>query len=176
MDLYTERLTSPVGTILLVWQGDHLRALDFHDHEERFKRSLRTHCGDFTLKPGRAPASIRRPIEAYFEGDIAAIETVQVKSNGTPFQELVWRALREIPAGATMSYGQLAERIGRKGANRAVGMANGANPIGIVVPCHRVIGANGTLTGYGGGLDRKRWLLDHERNAILLTISRAQTC
>ena len=176
MDLYTERLTSPIGRIALVWESEVLRALDFDDHEERFQRSLRTHCGNFSLKPRRAPASIRHPIEAYFDGDIAAIETVPVKSNGTPFQELVWRALRGIPAGATMSYGELAERIGRKGASRAVGMANGANPVGIVVPCHRVIGANGALTGYGGGLDRKRWLLNHERNAILLTISRAHSC
>jgi len=86
-----------------------------------------------------------------------------VQTAGTPFQRAVWRALREIPRGATESYSKLAQRIGRPTAVRAVGLANGSNPIGIVVPCHRVIGANGSLTGYGGGMERKRWLLEHER-------------
>jgi methylated-DNA-[protein]-cysteine S-methyltransferase len=85
-----------------------------------------------------------------------------VRTEGTPFQKLVWAELRNIPAGATISYGELAKRIGRPGASRAVGLANGSNPIAIVVPCHRVIGANGSLTGYGGGMERKRWLLEHE--------------
>jgi methylated-DNA-[protein]-cysteine S-methyltransferase len=98
----------------------------------------------------------------YFAGDLGAIDKLPVKTAGTPFQRAVWNALREIPRGATESYGQLAERIGRPTAVRAVGLANGSNPIGIVVPCHRVIGANGSLTGYGGGMERKRWLLDHE--------------
>jgi len=84
---------------------------------------------------------------------------------GTPFQRAVWTALRSIPAGATMTYGELATRIGAPGASRAVGLANNRNPIGLVVPCHRVIGANGALTGYAGGLERKRWLLEHESSA-----------
>ena len=84
--------------------------------------------------------------------------------NGTPFQKLVWQGLLTIPYGTTISYAELAVRIGRPGASRAVGAANGRNPIGIIVPCHRVIGADGTLTGYGGGLDRKKWLLKHEAN------------
>jgi len=115
------------------------------------------------LEPERAPAAIRDPIEAYFRGDVTAIDGVTVEANGTPFQQQVWMALRHIPAGTTMSYGELAARIGRQGASRAVGLANGSNPVGIVVPCHRVIGSNGALTGYGGGIDRKRWLLEHER-------------
>jgi methylated-DNA-[protein]-cysteine S-methyltransferase len=99
----------------------------------------------------------------YFAGELGAIDDLPVKTAGTPFQRAVWSALREIPLGATESYGKLAERIGRPTAVRAVGLANGSNPIGIVVPCHRVIGANGSLTGYGGGMERKRWLLEHEK-------------
>jgi O-6-methylguanine DNA methyltransferase len=95
------------------------------------------------------------------------LDFVAVKTGGTPFQRMVWSALREIPAGAPTSYGELAKSIGRASAVRAVGLANGANPIGIVVPCHRVIGANGSLTGYGGGLERKQWLLAHEARHAL---------
>jgi methylated-DNA-[protein]-cysteine S-methyltransferase len=98
-------------------------------------------------------------------GHTAVLDSLEVETAGTPFQRTVWHALREIPAGATMSYGALAKRIGRPSAVRAVGLANGANPIGIVVPCHRVVGADGSLTGYGGGLERKRWLLAHEARA-----------
>jgi methylated-DNA-[protein]-cysteine S-methyltransferase len=98
----------------------------------------------------------------YFAGDLTAIEKLRVETGGTHFQHEVWRALRDIACGTTISYAQLAERIGRPNAVRAVGLANGSNPVGIVVPCHRVIGANGSLTGYGGGIERKRWLLEHE--------------
>ena len=163
MDLLLDRLVSPIGTLLLVWSGETLRALDFGDHETRFERLLRVHYGTARPEPARAPASIRDPIEAYFHGELTAIDAVPVETNGTPFQQQVWKALREIPAGHTTSYGALAARIGRAGASRAVGLANGSNPVGLVVPCHRVIGANGALTGYGGGIDRKRWLLDHEQ-------------
>jgi methylated-DNA-[protein]-cysteine S-methyltransferase len=102
---------------------------------------------------------------AYFGGDLAAIDALPVATGGTEFQRAVWDELRRIPCGGSISYSELARRIGRPAAIRAVGLANGANPIGIVVPCHRVIGANGTLTGYGGGIERKRWLLAHERVA-----------
>jgi methylated-DNA-[protein]-cysteine S-methyltransferase len=105
----------------------------------------------------------RRALQDYFEGDIDAPARLPTASNGTDFQRAVWDALRLIPVGQTISYGALAARIGRPTAMRAVGHANGANPIAIVVPCHRVIGANATLTGYGGGIERKRWLLAHER-------------
>jgi methylated-DNA-[protein]-cysteine S-methyltransferase len=163
MDLLLDRLPSPIGTLLLVWQENALRALDFGDNEARFERILRVRYGAFRLEPLHAPASIRDPIEAYFQGELTAIDSVPVETNGTPFQQQVWKALREIPAGRTTSYGALAACIGRAGASRAVGLANGSNPVGLVVPCHRVIGANGALTGYGGGMDRKRWLLDHEQ-------------
>ena len=101
-------------------------------------------------------------LRRYFAGDLAALDTVPVELNGTPFQKKVWLALRRIPCGATISYGELARRIGTAAAVRAVGAANGANPVAVIVPCHRVIGSNGRLTGYGGGLDRKQWLLEHE--------------
>lgn len=111
----------------------------------------------------------RRPIPAvagilrrYFDGDLGILDTIAVEMNGTPFQKSVWTALRRIPFGTTLSYGELARRIGEPRAIRAVGTANGANPVAVIVPCHRVIGADGRLTGYGGGLDRKRWLLAHE--------------
>jgi methylated-DNA-[protein]-cysteine S-methyltransferase len=98
----------------------------------------------------------------YFAGETAAIDGVAVEMNGTPFQKTVWAALRRIPCGTTISYADLARRIGEPSAVRAVGTANGANPVALIVPCHRVIGSNGSLTGYGGGLDRKQWLLTHE--------------
>jgi O-6-methylguanine DNA methyltransferase len=103
-------------------------------------------------------------LAAYFAGDRTGFD-VELAMSGTQFQQRVWGALREIPYGETVSYGELADRLGQPGASRAVGLANGKNPIGIIVPCHRVIGANGSLTGYGGGLDRKRWLLGFERGS-----------
>lgn len=101
-------------------------------------------------------------LERYFAGEISALDTVPVELNGTPFQKSVWQALRRIPGGTTISYAELAKRIGDPAAVRAVGTANGANPVAVIVPCHRVIGSDGRLTGYGGGLDRKQWLLQHE--------------
>lgn len=167
MKLYVDRMPSPIGNLFLVWEDEVLRALDFGDYEERFERLLRVHYGVAHPEPARAPAAIRGALEAYFDGDLTAIERVPVRTNGTPFQLQVWQALRSIPAGRTSSYGELAARIGRPGACRAVGLANGSNPIAVVVPCHRVIGANGTLTGYGGGIERKRWLLAHEGAGLL---------
>jgi O-6-methylguanine DNA methyltransferase len=164
MRLRLERRVSPIGVILLVADEDGaLRALDFDDYEARMSELLRRHYGPCALAAGAAPKSATDALEAYFEGDLNALANVSVATGGSPFQREIWAALRKIPAGTTISYGQLAARVGRPRASRAVGLANGANPIGIVVPCHRVIGANGALTGYGGGLHRKRWLLDHER-------------
>jgi len=168
MDLFIDRMTSPIGTLLLVWQPGALRALHFDDGDNQaFQRLLRWQFGVDKLPSAVAPAEIRQPIEAYFQGEISALDRVPVQTNGTAFQQETWTALREIPAGSTISYGDLAARIGRPGASRAVGLANGSNPVAVVVPCHRVIGANGTLTGYGGGLDRKRWLLAHEQATLL---------
>ncbi len=154
---------APVGTLLLVTDSDgRLRALDFEDFEERMQRLLARHYGSFALTPGPAPAAITAALDRYFAGEIGALADVPVATGGTDFQKSVWAALRTIPAGRTQGYGALAASLGKPGAARAVGLANGLNPIGIVVPCHRVIGANGTLTGYAGGVARKQWLLEHE--------------
>jgi methylated-DNA-[protein]-cysteine S-methyltransferase len=163
MQLWLERWSSPVSTLLLVTdEKGSLRALDFVDHEVRMHRLLRLHYGACALQEGKAPCSIKNCLTAYFEGEIDALGDIPVATGGTRFQCDVWNALRTIPPSTTVSYKQLAVKIGRAGASRAVGAANGANPISIVVPCHRVIGADGTLTGYASGLPRKRWLLDHE--------------
>ena len=163
MRLTINRLRKPIGTLLLVSDDDgRVRALDFGDYEARMLRLLKSHYGDTTLAPGPAPAPARRALDAYFAGDLAAIDDVPVATGGTPFQRMVWAGLRRIPAGTTTSYGGLAATIGRPSAMRAVGLANGSNPVAVIVPCHRVIGADHSLTGYGGGLARKRWLLAHE--------------
>ena len=164
LPLLLDRLPTPLGVMLLVTdERDRLRALDWDDHEERMRRLLRLHYGPagFTLLAGSS-RSVRAALESYFAGELGAIDRVPVETGGTPFQREVWAALRRIPAGDTLSYGALAARIDRRAAVRAVGRANGANPVGVVVPCHRVIGADTSLTGYGGGLARKRWLLRHE--------------
>jgi methylated-DNA-[protein]-cysteine S-methyltransferase len=165
MKLLLDRFASPLGDILLVFEGDTLRALDFWDYEPRMRRLLRLHYGSLALTEAAAPASIRAPLAAFFAGDWAALDAITVATNGTEFQRLVWAAVRRIPPGTTQSYGAVAAAIGRPGASRAVGLANGANPVAIVVPCHRVIGASAALTGYGGGLPRKAWLLGHEKPA-----------
>jgi len=166
MILSLDRFASPIGDILLVFEGETLRALDFWDYESRMRRLLGLHYGAVSLADGRAPDAIRGPLAAFFSGDWAALDRIMVATGGTDFQRSVWAALRRIPPGSTLSYGALAAGIGRPGASRAVGLANGSNPVAIVVPCHRVIGANAALTGYGGGLARKAWLLAHEKAAI----------
>ena len=164
MHLRLEQWDSPLSTILLLTDDDGaLRALDFAGHEARMHRLLKEHYGTYELRDGAAPRSVTRALTAYFDGDVEALNDVRVATNGTPFQRAVWKGLREIPAGKTKSYGELAADIGRAGACRAVGAANGSNPVAIVVPCHRVIGANGSLTGFASGLPRKQWLLDHEK-------------
>ena len=160
-----DRIASPLGTLLVVCDDTgRLRALDFHDYQARMQRLLRVHYGErgFGLAAGRAPAAVADALAAFFAGALHAIESIEVRTGGTPFQRRVWSALRRIPSGVTNSYGELARAIGKPNASRAVGLANGANPVVIVVPCHRVIGADGSLTGYAGGIERKRWLLEHE--------------
>jgi methylated-DNA-[protein]-cysteine S-methyltransferase len=162
--LTLDRFKTPIGEALLVTDPDgRLRAFDWHGYESRMHRLMKIHYGArASLSAGRAPLTIRQALQAYFEGDLTSIDMLPCFTGGTQFQRNVWAALREIPVGQTWSYSDLAIHIGSPKAVRAVGMANGANPIGLVVPCHRVIGADGSLTGYGGGLDRKRWLLQHE--------------
>ena len=166
MKLTLERLPSPIGTILLVSDGEAIRALDFEDYEPRFRKLLRRHCGDAEPVEGKVPRRFSDAIQAYFRGDIDSIDKLPTATDGTPFQRKVWAGLRKIPAGRTWSYSDLAAHVGRPSARRAVGLANGSNPIALVVPCHRVIGADGSLTGYGGGMSRKRWLLRHEGVAV----------
>lgn len=161
--LVLSRLASPVGEILAVTdETGALRALDFHDYEPRMRRLLARHYPDPATRDGAAPQAVRGALDAYFAGASDALTGLAWRTNGTVFQREVWAALCEIPAGRSLSYKDLAARIGRPAAVRAVGLANGANPVALVVPCHRVIGASGGLTGYGGGLPRKAWLLRHE--------------
>jgi methylated-DNA-[protein]-cysteine S-methyltransferase len=162
--LYVERINTPTGRMMIVTDGEQrLRALDWEDHVPRMQRLLRRHYGEIHLREEARPTAVVHALQAYFDGDLLALNNLPTATNGTNFQCAVWKALRHIPPGETISYGILAARIGQPTAMRSVGLANGANPIAIVVPCHRVIGANGALTGYGGGLERKRWLLAHER-------------
>jgi methylated-DNA-[protein]-cysteine S-methyltransferase len=168
-----ERCTTPTGRMLIVNDDQgRLRALDWEDHEERMLRLMRRYYRDTDIRLCEATrkSTARRALDAYFAGEFAAIDELQTATNGTDFQREVWSALRRIPSGRTLSYGALATQIARPAAVRAVGLANGANPIAIVVPCHRVIGANASLTGYGGGLQRKRWLLAHEGAAESLAL------
>ena len=166
--LYIEAIPTPVGEGRLVTDGEgNLRAFDWASHEARMHLLLRRQYRTApSLEAGHAPQGIKQAFEAYFAGDLDALIPIAWRTGGTEFQRKVWTALCAIPAGQTESYGQLAARIGLPKAVRAVGLANGANPVGVVVPCHRVIGANGSLTGYGGGIERKRWLLAHEAAAL----------
>lgn len=167
MEFLIDRVATPIGTVLVVSDGECLRALDFDDYEARMQGLLARQYGEVSLRPQTDPGGASRAVEAYFAGELTILDNFPVASEGTAFQQLVWRKLRDIPCGTTLSYGELAKRIGNPAASRAVGLANGSNPIAIAVPCHRVIGANGDLTGYGGGMERKRWLLMHE-GALLL--------
>lgn len=165
LHLVRETIASPFGELTGVCdQNGNLRALEFEGYDRRLHRLLASHYGarGFELRDGRMAPAVRDRLCAYIEGEITAVDEIEVRTGGTEFQRRVWDALRRIPAGATASYGDIARDVGRPGASRAVGAANGSNPVVIVVPCHRVIGANGTLTGYGGGLERKRALLAHE--------------
>ena len=161
--LILSRQDTPIGEVFIAVDEDGaLRALDFTDYEARMRRLFRLHYDQVELAQGKLPMTLVDSLGAYFSGDLSAINSLIVETGGTVFQRSVWRALRSIPAGETISYAALAAIVKSPRGMRAVGLANGANPIAIVVPCHRVIGANGNLTGYAGGLARKRWLLEHE--------------
>lgn len=156
---YYDIMPSPVGDLTLVSDGTHLLSLWLGASEEEALR------GPYAWRAsGEALAPVRAELDAYFAGELRAF-TVPTRAQGTAFQQRVWRALSGIPYGETTSYGEIATRIGASGSARAVGAANGRNPLPIIVPCHRVIGAGGALVGYGGGLPRKTWLLTHEARA-----------
>lgn len=165
--LTLDRIETPLGVVLLVTDADGaVRALDFVDFEPRMMKLLARHHGTVELTEARAPEAVRAAVLAYFDGEARALAGLATRTGGTDFQRQVWAALKTIPAGETRSYAQLAAMIGRPSAVRAVGVANGANPIALIAPCHRVMGANGSLTGYAGGLERKRWLLAHEQGGL----------
>lgn len=161
--LILDRLPTPIGTALIVTDEQGVvRGFNWTDYEADLMAWLARRYGDVALTEGRGAPAVRQAFEAYFSGQARALEPLAWRARGTPFQLKVWEALCTIPAGETLSYAGLAERIGRPTAVRAVGLANGSNPVAVIVPCHRVIGSNGSLTGYGGGLPRKTWLLEME--------------
>ena len=167
--LFWECAASPVGSLFFVAGETALRALNFDRFAPRTRELLQLDDSE-PAPPARRgdPLGIRARLSAYFDGDLRALDDLAVVMDGTAFQQRVWAELRSIGAGTTISYGELAARVGVRNGARAVGLANGSNPIAIVVPCHRVIGSNGTLTGYGGGIERKLWLLQHEAHELPL--------
>jgi methylated-DNA-[protein]-cysteine S-methyltransferase len=163
-------VTTPIGDMLALDSGEGLCALEFllpgpEKRLPRLEARLRRWFPPHEIADRETPTIVRTRawLEGYFAGATADAGDLPLDMRGAAFEKLVWVALRAIPAGETTSYGAIAKALGSAGASRAVGAANGANPIAIIVPCHRVIGASGSLTGYGGGLERKTWLLDHER-------------
>lgn len=177
--LHRHTLSTPLGTALLITDGQGtLRALDWTDFESRLLRLLSLHYGRHpvpsTDQP--VPAALRRALEAYFDGELWHLDTLHCATGGSEFQRAVWAGLRGVEASVPCTYSELAQRIGRPKAVRAVGAANGANPIAVVVPCHRVIGKDGTLTGYAGGVARKRWLLMHEAKHAHPTSGQESVC
>lgn len=158
--LLIDEIQSPLGRIAIAARDGRLCALEFG--RARLARQLAARYPDVPRRRARNPFGVSVKLRAYLTGDLAAVDRIAVETGGTPFQRRVWRALRRIPAGHTMSYGTLARRLGVGAAARAVGAANGRNPISLVVPCHRLVGGDAALTGYGGGLWRKQWLLRHE--------------
>jgi len=164
--LISKTIETPIGGLVLVVDDEGmLRMAEFADCEDRMDRWLKQKTGllRVELSRGQIATQVGEAFAAYFDGDLTAIDRIPVRLDGTAFQNECWAALRSIRPGETFGYGAFAERLGRAGSARAVGHANGANPLSIVVPCHRLVGADGSLTKYGGGLERKRWLLDHER-------------
>ena len=162
MRIVLSRYESPIGPLVLASEGDVLLALEFPDRAKGIRARLKEANANAEVEEGTASKKILSGLDAYFGGDVGAIDRLEVRTEGTPFQREVWAALRRIPAGQVWSYKQLAKAIGRPRAIRAVGTANGANPVAVVVPCHRVIATGGKLGGYGGGLHVKEWLLRHE--------------
>lgn len=160
--LSSAELMLPVGAIRVATHDGTLCALAFVDRWDGLGAALALRFGAVELVAAPDPGGVITQLRRYLEGDGTALDALPVDVAGTPFQRRVWEALRRIPYGSTISYGELARRIAAPSAVRAVGAANGANPISIVIPCHRVIGGDGSLTGYGGGFARKRWLLAHE--------------
>lgn len=157
------RLKSPIGELVGYVRDGALCALDFGERDWNGRVLLERRFGALEVRDGGRGLEARRALEAYLAGELQALDAIAVDAGGTEFQAKVWAALRRIPAGRTASYTDLARAVGAPSAVRAAGSANGQNPVPVVIPCHRVVRSDGTLGGYGGGLDRKRWLLDHEK-------------
>jgi methylated-DNA-[protein]-cysteine S-methyltransferase len=162
--LIQDQILTPLGqALVLTDKKGALRAFEWLDCADRLARLLRLHYGtDYEITEGMRLSKASLLIGKYFDGDLKAIDKITVETNGTPFQKRVWAALRKVPAGQTITYSAMAKKVGAPSAVRAVGAANGANPISLVIPCHRMIGTSGKLTGYAGGLHRKKYLLEHE--------------
>lgn len=157
------QFVSPIGDLRVAVKNGRLCVLGFTDTGRRKEMDFSRRFAGLELRESEDPASVISRLRDYFNGSLEALDDIEVDPDGTPFQKRVWSQLRRVQAGQTASYGEIARSIDAPSAVRAVGAANGANPVAIVIPCHRVIGANGKLVGYGGGLERKRWLLAHER-------------
>ena len=167
-ELQLDRITSPIDDILIVVDEGKMCALDYVDYESRMMRLLERRYGLVRLMQVENPGGFSDRVRSYFAGEYRSLDAIPVSTGGTLFQQQVWLALRTIAPGKTMTYGQLAAQLGKPNAYRAVGATNALNPVGIVLPCHRIIGVDASLTGYAGGLDRKRWLLQHESNGATL--------
>jgi methylated-DNA-[protein]-cysteine S-methyltransferase len=182
MRFETATLEAPIGPVAIAWRGETVYAIEMGwaknrtrwetrdvpgSAEDHLARRLRARFPEIELSPGSSDAGPVRTLRRYFEGDVRAIDALRTDPGGDGFQARVWEELRRIPAGRTCTYGEIAARAGSPGSARAAGGAVGANPIPIVIPCHRVVGASGRLTGFGGGLPRKRWLLVHEGAAFV---------
>ncbi|HAO3415207.1 TPA: methylated-DNA--[protein]-cysteine S-methyltransferase [Escherichia coli] len=168
--LLEEKIATPLGPLWVICDEQfRLRAVEWEEYSERMVQLLDIHYRKegYERISATNPGGLSDKLREYFAGNLSIIDTLPTATGGTPFQREVWKTLRTIPCGQVMHYGQLAEQLGRPGAARAVGAANGSNPISIVVPCHRVIGRNGTITGYAGGVQRKEWLLRHEGYLLL---------
>lgn len=170
LNLLEDTIATPLGALWVICDEQfRLRAVEWDQHRDRMEQLLDIHyrAEGFQRTAAKNPGGLSDKLSEYFAGNLSIIDSLETATAGTPFQRDVWQALRTIPCGQVMHYGQLAEKLGRPGAARAVGAANGANPVSIVVPCHRVIGRNGTMTGYAGGVQRKEWLLRHEGYLLL---------
>jgi methylated-DNA-[protein]-cysteine S-methyltransferase len=163
----TDRVETPIGDMILVAKDGVLLLLEFHDSKDRVAREMRARFGEVELQEASNPFGLSDVVRDYFAGNVHAIDNLITDGGGTEFERRVWKELRSIPTGTTVSYGDIAKKLGDINLSRAVGIANARNPVAIVVPCHRVIGSDGTMTGYGGGLHRKEWLLRHE-GALLI--------
>ena len=159
--LNLDQYQSPVGMLRIGTIGQTLCLVTFDDQEEH-RGIIEKHMADCQVQNGDCPKPVKQALDAYFQGEFDLLDALEINPHGTAFQTRVWDAVRGVRAGRTTSYGEIAGQIGNPKAVRAVGRANGQNPLVLVVPCHRIIGKSGSLVGYGGGLDRKKWLLNHE--------------